>query len=240
MFHADWKQHYLYAGRASLLTIYCILSSRLNYAGGDTAVRRILDFGCGHGRITRWLRAGFPDGQIDVIDYDKTGVSWCVEQFNCIAVEGAVPPRVYDLVWLGSVFTHLPAHIVEALLRELLASLRPNGVLAFTSQGRYSVERMQGFDWEHDNRRWMHYNLDRASFDAVISGYRETGYGFVEYPGQKDYGVCVSRPTWYSERVLSGNEYVQIFFQEKGYDNHQDVSAFMRADVVDSRKGPLW
>jgi SAM-dependent methyltransferase len=181
MFNREGEQHYFYVGRSCLLMICNILSARLSNAGGDLPICTFLDFGCGHGRITRWIRAALKDVQIDVTDYDKTAVAWCVEQFNCRALErGTVPPNCYDFVWLGSVFTHLPAHIVEPLLSELLAALRPNGVLAFTSQGRYSAERMRDFSWESDDRRWMHYSLDRVNFESVLYGYRQTGYGFVE------------------------------------------------------------
>jgi hypothetical protein len=99
---------------------------------------------------------------------------------------------------------------------------------------------MKDFDWEKDNRAWMHYNLDQARFEAVVTQYQETGYGYVDYPGQAEQGVCIVEPTWYSERVLKSNEFVQILFQEKGMNPHQDVSAFMRAPILDTSVGPLW
>jgi SAM-dependent methyltransferase len=240
MFREGATQHYFYVGRSNLLAIFNILNARLTYPGGDTPIRSILDFGCGHGRVTRWLRAAFRDANIFVTDRDTAGVNWCVEQFDCIPAEPNLSSSTYDLIWLGSVFTHLPEQTAESLLQPLLAALRPNGVLAFTSQGRFSVERMQTFDWKRDSRTWMHYGLDRSLFEAVLSGYRETGYGFVEYPRQIDYGVCIAKPSWYADRILSHTEYMQIFFQEKGCDNHQDVNAFMRANLLNLEKGPLW
>jgi hypothetical protein len=145
------------------------------------------------------------------------------------------------LVFLGSVFTHLPRHIVEPLIDRLLKSLAPNGVLIFTSQGRYSVERMRGYDWHKGTApHWMHYNLAQEDFLAIVDQYDKTGYGYVDYPGQRDYGVCVARSGWYSSAALRNGDVIQIAFQEKGSDNHQDVSAFMRAQLVDHRKGPLW
>lgn len=233
-------EHYFYVGQSNLLTVLNVLSVRSTYRGGDAPIRDILDFGCGHGRVTRWFVAAFPKAQIHVTDYQKTAVEFCIANFACRATEKEILAARFDLVWLGSVFTHLPAQIVEPLLATLLASLRPNGVLIFTSQGRYSIERMNDFDWEKDNRAWMHYNIDRERFETIMTQYRRTGYGYVDYPGRKDYGVCVAKPDWYSERVLRSTEFIQILFQEKGSDNHQDVSAFMRAPLLDSSKGPLW
>jgi len=62
----------------------------------------------------------------------------------------------------------------------------------------------------------------------------------VNYPGRTDYGVCVAKSQWYSDQILKHDGYIQILMQEKGSDNHQDVLAFMRADLNDLRKGPLY
>jgi SAM-dependent methyltransferase len=234
------RQHYFYVGRSDLLTVLNVLSIRSGFRGGDAPVTDIFDFGCGHGRVARWFSAAFPHAQIHVTDYQRSGVEFCVEKLGCRETSGEIPRGRFDLVWLGSVFTHLSAQVVEPLLRNLLGSLRPNGVLVFTSQGRYCIERMRGYDWKKDDRVWLHYNIDRVRFETVVTQYHETGYGYVDYPGQKNYGVCIARPTWYSERVLKSDDFIQILFQEKGSDNHQDVSAFMRAPLLDSSKGPLW
>jgi SAM-dependent methyltransferase len=239
MFATGFDRHYFYVGRSSILTIGNILSARLNYPGGDGAIRTILDFGCGHGRVTRWLRAAFPDADICVTDYLPSGVDWCVRKFGCRGVGRAVTAGAYDLIWLGSVFTHLASEVVAPLLRELMTGLRPNGVLAFTSQGRFSVAVMEGYDWQRDEHRYFHYNLSRADFETVVSGYRARGYGYVNYPGQRNYGVSIVQPRWYADRLYS-NDCMQIFLQERAFDNHQDVQAFIRASLTDRNRGPLW
>lgn len=240
MYNSDADEHYFYVGRSDLLTMINAINIRSSYHGGDAPIREILDFGCGHGRVTRWIRAAFPAAELHVTDYDPKGAAFCATRFACTDTQGDIADNKYDLVWLGSVFTHLPQHIAEPLIRRLCSALAHNGILVFTSQGRYSVSRMMDFDWLNDHRHWMHYSIDRLHFEQVVAAYLETGYGYVDYPGQSDYGVCIARPSWYSERVLSSNEFIQILLQEKGADNHQDVSAFMRADLLDDKKGPLW
>lgn len=240
MFAPGNERHYYYVGRSNLLTLYNVLNIRKSFPGGDAPVRDIFDFGCGHGRVNRWLRAAFPAARLHVTDYDQSGVSFCMQSFGALDTEGEIPPQKFDLIWLGSVFTHLPEFIVEDLLEKLTAGLRPNGVLVFTSQGRFAVERMHNFDWENDPRGWMHYGLTRGDFEAVVDRYRETGYGYIDYRNQTNYGVCIVRPDWYASRVLRSNAFTQLLFLEKGCDNHQDVSAFMRADITVGDKGPLW
>jgi SAM-dependent methyltransferase len=232
-------QHYFYVGRSDLWTVLNVLNIRASYIGGDAPIKDILDFGCGHGRVARWFRAAFPDAQMHVTDLNKSAVQFCVENFGGRDIAGDIPARRFDLVWLGSVFTHLPEQVAEQLLQSLLASLRPAGVLVFTSQGRYSIERMKDYDWEKDDRPWMHYRVDRARFETIVAQYHKTGYGYVAHPGQENEGVCVAEPSWYSQRVLTSKELIQILFQEKGSANAQDVSAFMRTPLLGLSKSPL-
>ncbi len=239
MFEPGHSQHYFYVGRSNLLAIYNLINIRLSYAGGASPVTDILDVGCGHGRVIRWVRAAFPQVNYYVTDHDKVGVDWCVRNFGCIDTGGEIPAGRFDLVWLSSVFTHLPQHVAEPLLKTLLASLKPGGVLGFTSQGRYSIERMKQFDWHNDTTPWFHYNLDRARFEHVARSYEESGYGYVDYPDQPDYGVCIARPEWYAQRAFASSEFTQILFQEKGVDNHQDINGFMRVSIFEESKGAL-
>jgi hypothetical protein len=126
------------------------------------------------------------------------------------------------------------------LIDNLLKSLKPNGLLIFTTQGRFAVGMMEAFLASSDVPGWMHYNLERDSVEDLIRQYNEEGYGFVNYPHQTDYGVCVAKSHWYSDRILKHDRYIQILMEEKGSDNHQDVHAFMRAYLSDLGKGPLY
>jgi SAM-dependent methyltransferase len=231
-------EHYWYAGRSALLCIINTINARLAYPGGASRLRNVLDFGCGYGRVTRWLSVAFPATTVYVTDSDASAVEWCAENLDGKGITEDLPRAFFDLIWLGSVLPHLPAPFAEALLANLIAALRPSGVIVFTSQGRFSVARMRTFDWENDRRWWLHYGLDRDRFESMVAAYHATGYGYIDYPGQIDYGVCVASPSWYSERVL-GEDVVQIFFQEKGWDNHQDVIAFMRTGLLDEQKAEI-
>jgi len=232
MYHPDYPGHYFGVGRSAIRVITSALLARLEYFCGEEEIASILDFGCGHGRVARFLRAAFPRSDIVVCDYDPTGTGWCVDNFGCRAVDDP-PPESFDLVWLGSVFTHLPATIAEHVLSKAAGALRPNGMLLFTSQGRYSDL------WHAVERDNQPYGITRDLWEQIVTGLHDHGYGYADYPGQKDYGVTMIHPTWFQQRMLASRDFVQILFQEKGWDNHQDVHGFVRLNILDARKGPL-
>lgn len=240
MYKAAAARHYEFVGRSDLSVVLNALNLRATYPGGNAAISDVFDFGCGHGRVARWFRAAFPEAAIWVTDRDQAGVDWCVRQFGCKDTGGEIPADRFDVVWLGSVFTHLPRQVAEGLMDNLLKSLKPNGLLIFTTHGRFAVRMLEKSLEASDVPGWMHYNLERDSVEDLIRQFNEGGYGFVDYPRQTDYGVCVAKSHWYSDRILQHDSYIQILMQEKGCDNHQDVLAFMRADLGDRRKGPLF
>jgi SAM-dependent methyltransferase len=217
-----WASHYFSVGRSAIRVILAALLARYEYPHGDAEITRICDMGCGHGRVARYLRAAFPQADIAVADYDPTGVDWCVQQFGCRAIAGP-EPETFDLVWLGSVFTHLPPAIAERLLLTVKQALRPNGVLVFSTQGRYPLLLHRGREGYGFSRE----TTERMSADMVAHG-----YGYADYVGQSDYGIAIADPSWFHRRMLDTPSFMQILFQEKGWDGHQDVLGFMRMNLL--------
>ena len=82
MHHDGADAHYFYVGMSDLLVVLNTLNIRSCYADGNREVERILDFGCGHGRVTRWLRAAFPEAQISIADLNDSGIRWCAERYS--------------------------------------------------------------------------------------------------------------------------------------------------------------
>ena len=68
---------YLFGGTLAVQLIRQCLT-----AVGTQEVRRVLDFGCGHGRVMRVLRAAFPDAELVACDIDQDAVSFCAETFG--------------------------------------------------------------------------------------------------------------------------------------------------------------
>jgi len=232
------ERHYFAVGRSAVVVLATALTARLGYAGGDEPIASILDFGCGHGRVARFLRAAFPDARIAVTDYNARGSRWCVEHFGCVEMGAAIPTGAYDLVWLGSVLTHLPEAVARPLLAALAAALRPTGLLVFSSQGRFAARRIEEyFARGESGRPYVHYQLEREAALEVVRGYRDAGFGYVDYPGRSGYGVALVDRAWFNRALLAGEDLVEAMWQEKAWDAHQDVSAYLRADLLDERKG---
>ncbi|HVM17815.1 MAG TPA: class I SAM-dependent methyltransferase [Gaiellaceae bacterium] len=107
----------------------------------DAPGTRLLDFGCGCGRVTRhWARLAGAD--VHGSDYNARLVRWCAEHlpFARFARNGGDPPLPYpdgrfDLVYAISVFTHLTEPRQDAWLTELRRVLRPGGLLLVTTHG---------------------------------------------------------------------------------------------------------
>jgi SAM-dependent methyltransferase len=118
------------------------LKGSLRRAGIDIAtLGRVLDFGCGVGRVLRYWHA-YPDVELHGTDINPQSINWCRENltfatFKTNALQPALdyPDGYFGLVYALSVFTHLPEDIQGPWLRELLRIIRPGGLLYFTTHG---------------------------------------------------------------------------------------------------------
>ncbi len=230
------KEHYFGVGLSALFAISNAVTARESYLMRATPMRDILDFGCGCGRVTRFLRAGYPSANIWVNDLRRADMHWCVEKLGCVEAADEPAAGSYDLVWLGSVFTHLPMEVARGLIQKLSTALRPNGILLFSVQGRHSFERLSKLDWSLvAERPWLSYGLAQDGVDTLLKGYDRSSYGYVDYPGQQGYGVSIARPEWYISQLGQNPALTMIYFQERAYDDHQDIIGFMRRDILEKR-----
>ena len=101
----------------------------------------VLDLPCGAGRVTRHLRAFFPAADLFVSDIDKRGQTFAAEAFGAHALEAsrdfsAPLGRQFDLIFCGSLLTHLPERQFVTAIDWLSAALAPNALLIVTLHGR--------------------------------------------------------------------------------------------------------
>ena len=101
------------------------------------AARRILDLGCGCGRIARHLPK-LTSAEIHGVDYNPQLISWCAKNLkgrfvlNRLHPPLSFPDAHFDVVYLMSVFTHLRRETQEGWLVELQRIVRPGGVAIVT------------------------------------------------------------------------------------------------------------
>lgn len=131
--HADWPR-FLASGRNDLEA----LKAAVERNGGDFAsARRILDLGCGCGRLARHLPAA-TSAEIFGVDYNARLARWCARNLKGSYARNRLEPPLdfpdghFDVVYLISVFTHQRLATQSAWLAELRRVLRPGGFALIT------------------------------------------------------------------------------------------------------------
>jgi acetyltransferase-like isoleucine patch superfamily enzyme/tetratricopeptide (TPR) repeat protein len=217
MFTGD-REHYFGVGKSALHGIETALSAARQ---PRTKILNILDLPCGHGRVMRHLKAAFPHAQITACDLNRGAVDFCAQTFGALPVYSKVDvdqialPGNYDLIWSGSLLTHLRPGACAEFIRLWNSLINPGGLIVFTLHGRW-VERSLA------TRRYT-YGLKEHDVVALLKEYYETGFGYADYPGQSGYGISVSSPSYVLSKLVSLPDLKLISYQEKGWDNHQDI-----------------
>ena len=200
-------------------------------------VSSILDLPCGHGRVARHLRAAFPGVPIAFADLSRSAADFCASRFDGIAIYSEPDlsrvtfPTGYDVIWVGSLFTHLDLYRTKIFLQHLVEQLNDNGIVVATFHGRWSVE-VQNRYWQLiDNQRWT----------RILSDYEEIGYGYCPYPGSlpdqlsespvaQSWGISLVRASRMVE-LVSGFEGTRLLgYTERGWADNHDVLVLAKTD----------
>lgn len=191
---------------------------------GTGQPRAILDLPCGYGRVLRWLRAEWPSARLVASDLDRAAVDWCARTFGAEGVYSS--ERIsevdlrgpFDVVWVGSLLTHLDRDRWVPVLAALASAVRPGGCLVFTTHGQEHRERLV--------RRA--YAMDDSARAALLDGWDGDGFGYADYPDQPGYGISLSAPAWVTATAgaVPGLEHLATWIA--GWNHHQDVFAYRR------------
>ncbi len=125
-----------------------------------------------------------------------------------------------DLIWCGSLITHVEERVAADLLRFFYRQLSDDGVCVFTTHGRRSVRFIQD--------KTLTYHLTEDAQQRVVYGYEATGYGYADYPDQTGYGISIVSHQRILEMAKEVGDWSEVLFKENGWDNHQDVYAFVK------------
>jgi SAM-dependent methyltransferase len=189
-------------------------------------IQRWLDFGCGYGRVIRFLVERVPAERVFAGDVVREGVDFCRSEFDVHPVYSAtelasVRLDRFDFIYAVSVLTHLNERNSVAFLRLLGKSLDPGGIVLFTVHGRYSLENPALYGGEYE-----------AMNEEIKSRVEYRGLAFVPYPYEPadDYGMAWHSREWVEEtmRELHGARVRLLRFEPRGLDAHQDLFAFQR------------
>jgi SAM-dependent methyltransferase len=214
------EQHYGWVGRSALACI----DRALGDAGRTRAdVHACLDFACGYGRELRYLVPAFE--RVDACDVVDDALGFCASAFGVTTFRSTHEfellrfPRGYDLIWVGSLFTHLDAAPFGTLVRVLTGALSPGGLLVFTTHGDFSLDHLATYD------------ADTPDPAVVAATYRRDGFFFAPYVGgDRHYGLSLASPDFVqrTSREASQGQLELVRFEPTGWADHQDVHVFRR------------
>jgi SAM-dependent methyltransferase len=153
---------------------------------------RILDLPSGAGRVLRVLKAAFPEAHLTACDLDREGVDFCSRVLGAEPVYShSDPARVeldgnFDVIWCGSLFTHLGARRWPGFLELLGGALAPEGLLVFTTHGRHSPAVLRQI------------GVSEAGIRKMLDGFDRAGFGFSETPpdAEEDWGLAIASADW--------------------------------------------
>jgi SAM-dependent methyltransferase len=183
-------------------------------------VRRLLDWGCGCGRLTAHFLADFRGAEVHGCDVDAEAVAWC----NAHLAAGRFrpidpfPPTPYpeahfDLIIGYSIFTHLTREVQAAWLAELRRLLAPGGLAVVTVHG----ESATAFAFPGNAREVLRDGIFDGAHDGSLGGIVPQGYYRGTYQSQEH-----TVGEW--GKVLDVLDY-----RVRGTGNHQDAVVLRRA-----------
>jgi 2-polyprenyl-3-methyl-5-hydroxy-6-metoxy-1,4-benzoquinol methylase len=211
-------QVYFEAGRSALRCIrLAMLAAKLDSVGS------VLDFACAHGRVLRALKAAFPDAALTACDIRKDGVEFCSRVFGATGVISKRNPAEidldgpFDLIWCGSLLTHVEAERWVPFLKLFESVLSPGGVVVFTTYGRFTAERLRTGKGT--------LNLTQEQIKEVLRDFDETGFGFHTTRADRD---CIASPAWVCNQLEEIPGLRILLYFERGW-LRQDAIACVKA-----------
>jgi SAM-dependent methyltransferase len=138
---------------------------------------RLLDWGCGHGRVARHFIQNWPQAEISGADIDAENIAWC--QANLpgghfltapLWPPMAVQDETFDAIFGLSVMTHLTEDAQRAWIDEIHRILKPGGIalISFGGDGAASYASLH-----HTPEWWANWRargFDDGLRDPALHG----------------------------------------------------------------------
>lgn len=224
--HNDWMykhapHHYFRWGQKALERIELTLEKF-----GKPKIESILDLPCGHGRELRFFKVAFPETNITACDIDKDAVDFCVKTFNVQGVYSHTDPlqipitEKFDLIWCGSLLTHLDEESWKGFLKFFNDRLNQSGILIFTTHGQHIIELFRAGK--------LNLSVSPEAKELLLRNYDLNSFSYCPYSENSDAGVSLSSPDWVRDRLSEIPDLRLLEYVERGWWNFQDSVACIR------------
>jgi SAM-dependent methyltransferase len=159
---------------------WTVLTTVEQYGAPLGAIKSILEFGCGSGRVIRHfrcvegLRLVGTDANSRPIEWDRNNLPGIEFSHNALEPPLAYSDGSFDLIYALSVFTHIPLGWQRAWLDELRRVLRPGGYLLCTVHGdsfiSSQLDNQDRAALARDGKLTLDAKNPRASYSSRVLG----------------------------------------------------------------------
>jgi SAM-dependent methyltransferase len=224
---------FLYTGFLDLMQLVALYDQ---HAACPPPRPRVLDFGCGCGRLTRFLDPARWDACASEVNPDQ--VAWCCANLPAVdtRLNGYEPPLdfaagSFDFVYSISIFSHLSATMVEAWLHELARLTKPGGIVIVTFHGEQALHIIVR---SADHQAASHMTPENAR--AILERLPRERIILLPYPseelrsikvGTSNYGVTFIDPHFIGEIALR-HHLEPLAHVTAGLRGFQDIVVFRR------------
>ena len=176
----------------------------VKYGISIESTTKILDFGCGWGRITRILLKDFDPENIYGVDVDPQIISICkdtIDDINFFPCNASPPldfaDNTFDIIYAYSVFSHLSEDYALQWIREFSRILKPGGILLATTQSGRFLDFCQSVRDKHlsggwyDSLKTSFVDIDRCRKDYENGAFLFSPTGGGEYRDKTFYGESI-------------------------------------------------
>lgn len=215
------ENHYFSVGLDGLRNVLLSMAEARLYEP-----KTILDFPSGFGRVARYLRAAFPEVTLHVGDTWPDAVKWAASQFRADIIHSTSDFSArfstrYDVIFCGSLLTHLDEVRAKKLLDFLTAHLAVGGIAIVTSAGRKNLAHEKA----HFNAKVFE---TPEKLESLTKSYYDGNYAYVDYPWATNYGRSFTPTPWFHNYILNRTDLAWIRYSERAWDDNQDVVTLKR------------
>ena len=156
---------------------YQTISALFSRYGVGQEGATIMDWGCGHGRVTRHFIREWPLATIIGMDIDAENVEWAGRNLPAgrfitspLLPPSPLPDACLDAVFSISVMTHLPLDVQLAWLTELARVVRPGAIVLMSFGGPGAVAWSSVWNGPEYFEQWRTEGIHADRVDEALDG----------------------------------------------------------------------